>query len=110
MNTSAVADRDAVRFIADVKSGVAAYFHDNNLSQNAGLGMWIKTAIMLGVTVGAYGVLLTQALGSWEMLGLAALIGVGIAGIGFSVAHDALHGAYSETPWVNGLLGYTFDL
>ena len=110
MNGSVVTDRDAVRFIADIKSGVATYFHDNDLSQNASLGMWIKTAIMLGMTVGAYVLILTWAPGPWEMLGLAALIGVGIAGIGFSVAHDALHGAYSETPWVNGLLGYTFDL
>ena len=110
MTASVVADRDAVRFIADVKSGVATYFQDNGLSQHASLGMWIKTAIMLGVTVGAYVLLLTQNLGPWPMLGLAALIGVGIAGIGFSVAHDALHGAYSQAPWVNSLLGYTFDL
>ncbi len=110
MNVSATVDRNAVGFITDVKTAVAAYFVERDLSQNADAGMVIKTAIMLGVTVGAYGLLLTNAFGLWQMLGLAALIGVGIAGIGFSVAHDALHGAYSASSRVNSALGFTFDL
>src|SRR5690606_17745347 len=44
------------------------------------------------------------------MLGLAVLMGVGMAGIGFCVSHDALHGAYSANPRVNSLLGLSFDL
>ena len=54
MNASATVERDAVGFIADVKTAVAAYFVDRDLSQNADLGMMIKTAIILAVTVGAY--------------------------------------------------------
>src|SRR5699024_5753791 len=30
--------------------------------------------------------------------------------IGFSVSHDALHGAYSSNKTINRLLGYSFDL
>jgi linoleoyl-CoA desaturase len=33
-----------------------------------------------------------------------------MAGTGFCVAHDALHGAYSASSRVNRMLGYTFDL
>jgi linoleoyl-CoA desaturase len=44
------------------------------------------------------------------MLGLAVLLGVGVAGVGFAVSHDALHGAYSANPTVNKLLGLSFDL
>jgi linoleoyl-CoA desaturase len=33
-----------------------------------------------------------------------------VAGVGFSVSHDALHGAYSSNPRVNRYIGYTFDL
>jgi linoleoyl-CoA desaturase len=44
------------------------------------------------------------------MLALAMLLGAGLAGMGFCVAHDALHGGYSASPRVNGLLGYSFDL
>ncbi len=110
MNVSATVERDAVRFAADVKAGVAAYFSDRKLSQNASVAMVAKTVIILGVTLGAYGLLLTNWFSAWQMLGLAALIGLGIAGIGFSVAHDALHGAYSASPRINALLGFTFDL
>ncbi|MEX0845871.1 MAG: acyl-CoA desaturase, partial [Balneolaceae bacterium] len=38
------------------------------------------------------------------------LMGVGMAGIGFSVSHDALHGAYSSNKKINRALGFTFDL
>ncbi len=44
------------------------------------------------------------------MLGLAIVMGVALAGIGFAVSHDALHGAYSSNPQVNAWLGRTFDL
>ncbi|MGH7447683.1 MAG: hypothetical protein ACRELT_08985 [Longimicrobiales bacterium] len=44
------------------------------------------------------------------MLGLCVLMGVGMAGVGFSVAHDALHGAYSSNPRITRLLGYSFTL
>jgi linoleoyl-CoA desaturase len=37
-------------------------------------------------------------------------MGIAMAGVGFSVAHDALHGAYSSRPWVNTALGASFDL
>lgn len=44
------------------------------------------------------------------MLGLAVLMGVGTARVGFSIAHDALHGAYSSSRRVNEWLGLSFDL
>jgi linoleoyl-CoA desaturase len=37
------------------------------------------------------------------------VMGIGMAGIGFSVTHDALHGAYSASSRVNRLIGYFFD-
>lgn len=110
MMTADSADRDAVRFVGDVKARVGAYFTSRNLSEKSTGAMVAKTVVMLGLTVGAYALLLTGAFGLWAMLALAVTIGVGIAGIGFCVAHDALHGAYSEDPRINRLLGYTFDL
>lgn len=110
MTATATAERDSVRFIGDVKARVGAYFTDRKLSQKASATMLVKTAAILAVTGGAYGLILSGQFNAWEMLALAAVIGLGIAGIGFSVAHDALHGAYSEDPWVNQALGYIFDL
>ena len=37
--------------------------------------------------------------------GFCLVMGIGMAGIGFAVTHDALHGAYSGNPRVNRLIG-----
>ena len=38
------------------------------------------------------------------------LSGLGMAGIGMGVMHDAIHGSYSKNKTINTLLGYTFNL
>ena len=38
------------------------------------------------------------------------LSGLGMAGIGMGVMHDAIHGSYSKNKNINTLLGYTFNL
>lgn len=104
------AKRESERFVEEVKAGVAAYFEATGLSQKADYRMVLKTVVLLSTTFGAYGLILSNRFTAWQMLGLAVLMGVGMAGIGFSIAHDALHGAYSSSSRVNRLLGYTFDL
>jgi linoleoyl-CoA desaturase len=45
-----------------------------------------------------------------SLLLLFAVMGLGTAGIGLSIMHDANHGAYSRRPWINQALGYTLNL
>lgn len=104
------AKREPARFVQEVKSGVDRYFVETGRSPHADGRMVVKTVVLLGATVAVYAAILSNAFTAWQMLGLAMLMGVGLAGIGFSIAHDALHGAYSASPRVNRLLGYTFDL
>lgn len=72
--------------------------------------MVVKTVIMFVVTFGAYGLIVSGLFGPGAMLALAMLMGIGTSGLGFCVGHDALHGAYASRPWINRLLGYTFDV
>ena len=72
--------------------------------------MAVKTVALYAILLVPYGLILTGRFPPLAMLGLTVIMGVGMAGIGFSVAHDALHGAYSDKAWVNRLLGYSFDL
>jgi len=102
--------RNAARFAEDVKREVESYFTAQGLSDKATPGMKLKTILLLGGTAGLYLAILLGGFGAWTMLGLAILMGVGVAGIGFAVSHDALHGAYSSSPVVNRVLGLTFDL
>ncbi len=94
----------------EIKARVGEYFAARRLSIKANAGMVAKTIILVSLLLGPYAAILLGHLAKLEMLGLAVVMGVAIAGIGFSVAHDALHGAYSHRPWINRAIGYSFDL
>lgn len=97
-------------FARDLKQEVNSYFEEHNLSKNANARMVAKTIILLTTYFGAYGLIISSSVGIWGMAILCFVMGIGMAGIGFSVSHDALHGAYSSNKYVNQFLGYTFDL
>ncbi len=97
-------------FGEDVKGRVAEYFATRGVSSKANVWVVAKTFVLLSVTFGAYGLILSNRFSPWQMLGLAIVMGAGIAGIGFGIAHDALHGAYSSRPWINKLLGFSFEV
>ena len=103
-------NRDAKAFVKDVRSRAAEHFAQTGRSRKADWRMVVKTIAILGVTVGAYGLIMTGQLSLGQMWFLSFVVGLGMAGIGFSVAHDALHGAYSSNRFVNAALGFTFDL
>ena len=102
--------RDATGFVTAVRSRVPAYFAERGLSDKGGARMALKSATLLALTLGPYALILWGRYPPLAMLGLASLMGVGLAGIGFAVAHDALHGAYSHSSRINALMGFTFDL
>ncbi len=97
-------------FSKTVKRRVKDYFKENNLSEYANASMVIKTITLLVLYFGAYALIMTGGLSLGSMWLLCIAMGFGMAGIGFSIAHDALHGAYSSKNSVNYLLGLTFDL
>ena len=98
----------STRFAAEVKERVASYFEGCSTSANASM-VW-KTLLMLSLTFGSYALLLSNQLPAWSLIPVCILMGVGTAGIGLGVAHDALHGAYSSRAWVNRMLGLTFEM
>jgi len=103
-------NRDYTGFAEEVKAKVAEYFDTRGLSRNATPAMVAKTVILLGLTFVPYALALTNRFSPLTMLGFAVMMGIGLAGIGFAISHDALHGAYSSNPRLNALLGRTFDL
>ena len=103
------AQGEAQDFIRDMKTRVHAYFEETGISKKANAKMVWKTAAMMAMVVGPYLLIMTAQLSLWLMLGLCVVLGVGIAGCGFSITHDALHGAYSSNSKVNAALGMIFD-
>jgi len=97
-------------FMRELKARVRAHFDERGISDKADGRMVAKTVAMLAITFVPYFLILFGGFSPWAMLVLAIVMGVGVAGIGFSIAHDALHGAYSSDRRINGALGMTFDL
>jgi linoleoyl-CoA desaturase len=97
-------------FVREMKERVERYFTSRHLSPHADWRMILTTVAMLALVFVPYGLILSNQLTPWAMLGLAVVMGVGFAGMGFAVCHDALHGAYSANPKVNRAIGLTFDL
>lgn len=103
-------NRISREFSKSVKERVDAYFEENNLSRHANAQMVLKTIVLLLLYFGSYALIISGQLSLTAMWFLTFLMGVGMAGIGFSVSHDALHGAYSSKPGINRALGLSFDL
>jgi len=72
--------------------------------------MYLKTAILVASFAVSY-VLLVLVAQTWlPALGLAILLGLSAAGIGFNTQHDGGHRAFSNYVWVNKLMAMTIDV
>jgi linoleoyl-CoA desaturase len=93
-------------FAATLNKRVRSYFKENNISRHANFNMKIKTVFMISLYFIPMGFLLSGSIQSVGLVGLMYLImGLGTAGIGLSIMHDANHGAYSKNQNVNRILG-----
>ena len=102
--------RDGADFVKEVRAEVNQYFVDSGLSRHANGAMRFKTVAILLMFFGPYVLIMLGGISLMRMWFLTFIMGIGAAGMGFSVSHDALHGAYSSKSWVNATLGYYFDL
>lgn len=98
-------------FFATLNQRVNAYFKTNNIERTGNREMVVKTIFMFSLYFAPYIALISGvATEGWMLYGLYVIMGLGTAGIGLSVMHDANHGAYSSKPWVNNLLGLSLNL
>lgn len=103
-------DEQQQLFAKALKTNVRNYFKENNISVYGDYRMWIKTVIMLGLYITPLALIFTVEMPGWFVLILMVIMGIGEAGIGMGIMHDAVHGSYSKYKWVNKLLGQTMFL
>jgi linoleoyl-CoA desaturase len=97
-------------FHAAVKRGAAAYFQETGRARWGDAAMHAKTAAILGWFACSYGLLLVWGGSSaWLAVALTVSLALATAGIGFSVMHDANHGAYARSARVNRAWGLALD-
>ncbi len=102
--------RDGNAFLLELRVRVEEHFAARGMSGKGTAVMVRKTVLLLGVTFGTWALILFAGLSTPVMWALAVVLGFGIAGVGFAVGHDALHGAYSDNKTVNRWVGYSLDL
>ncbi|HYG50468.1 MAG TPA: fatty acid desaturase, partial [Flavobacteriales bacterium] len=107
MKTLKFVNKDKARFTATLKKNVNDYFKERNLSTKGNFKMVIKSIVMLTVYFAPFILLLTLPLSGWVFFLLSIAMGIGMAGIGMGVMHDAVHGSFSKKEWMNKLFGNT---
>lgn len=98
------------KFYSTLNARVEAYFKEKGLSKHANASVVFKAIVLMSVYLGPLFIMswIQPTLG-WS-LALWALMGLGMAGVGMSVMHDANHGAFSKNPRVNDWIGYSLLL
>lgn len=111
---------NAIRFIPKDDRGfgitlrkrVNAYFKENKISKTGDYRIWIKVFVLPLMYLVPFG-LIVSGLFAENMLifyGLWILMGVGLAGVGLGIMHDANHGALSKNQRVNNFIGFVINL
>ncbi len=95
-------------FIKTLRSRVDEYFKLNNTTKHANGAMVFKTLFIFAGMGLSYAAILTEFLGLtflwWPLLGFFTAM------CGLNIGHDAIHGSYSKSPFVNKWLSYSFNL
>lgn len=98
-------------FESTLRKRVRAYFKASNRSKYADLNMKLKTAFMLTLYFAPYFLVMTGAIiNPWLIAVSWTITGLGMAGIGMCIIHDANHGSYSKSATVNYVLGRVVNL
>jgi linoleoyl-CoA desaturase len=97
-------------FYREVVKRVNSYFKNNKISKHGDNRMVFKTLFMCALYFVPFLLILSGAFTSViSNMGLWALMGLGMSGIGLSVMHDANHGSYSKDANTNKFVGYIIN-
>lgn len=103
--------RAGSEFSKTLKYRVNEYFKGKGISKHANSSMVLKTVLMLTLFVVPLTIINMGIISSpWMLFLLYITSGLGMAGIGMGIMHDAIHGSYSKNKTVNRYLGYTMNL
>ena len=95
----------------ELREKVAAYFESNNLSKYGSMKMVLKSVVMLLLFLAPYVLMLTGVVSSFAGVIICwIIIGIGTAGVGMGVMHDANHGSFSKNKNANKWMGMTLYL
>ncbi|PVW17046.1 fatty acid desaturase family protein [Marixanthomonas spongiae] len=96
---------DSAKFFRTLNKRVNSYFKENNIQRTGNWKLHLKAIVMFSLYLTPYFLLLTLDFPTWAQLLFTIIMGVGMAGVGMNVMHDANHGSYSSKKWINKIMG-----
>src|SRR6218665_3016583 len=107
MHTLKFVAKDRGQFTATLRKNVNDYFKEKGISSKGNFKMVFKSITMIACYLTPFILMLTLPMSGWLIFPLSAAMGIGMAGIGMSVMHDAVHGSFSKRTWLNKLFSAT---
>jgi len=97
-------------FSKTLRKRVNQYFERNNISRHANKSMIFKTIVMLSLYIVPYILIISNIFQPWLIIIFYIIMGIGTAGIGMNVMHDAAHNSYSKNKSINKIIGASMYL
>ena len=111
-NTVKFIPKDDRDFGITVRKRVDAYFKTNKIARTGDYRIWIKVIVLPLMYLVPFVLILTNTFFDSLLVffGLWVLMGIGMAGCGLGIMHDACHGALSRKKNVNNFIGLVLNL
>jgi len=97
-------------FWKTLRKNVHEYFEQQKVSPKSNTQMVVKSFVIILAYILPWLSIMFLPTSIWLALLGVVIMGFAKAGIGMSIMHDGLHGAYSKKKWVNKLTGSTMYL
>ncbi|MEO6284496.1 MAG: acyl-CoA desaturase [Dyadobacter sp.] len=97
-------------FFPTLRQRVDQHFSANNLCKSGGKKIIYKAFFMLSLYLIPYLLILSGYFSGLAMFALAIIMGFGVAGVGMSVMHDAIHGSLATSNILNKFFGASIYL
>ncbi len=101
---------DEQQFFSTLRKRVNNYFKENSLDKTGNLTSYVKVVVMFTLYLGPLILMYAGVISSWWCIAAYAVVGLGKAGVGLAVMHDANHGSFSKYKWVNEVLSYSMNM
>ncbi len=101
---------DSAKFFRTLNKRINDYFKEKKVKKTGNWKLYFKTIIMFTLLITPLILLLTLSLPAWTQILFMIITGIGIAGVGMNVMHDANHESFSSKKWVNKLMGSSIHI
>ena len=98
-------------FTKKLSQQVDEYLKRNNLKRYGNWRILLKVPLMFSLFLLPYFLMVFGVIENhWLMFFMTMIMGVGMAGIGLSIMHDANHGAFSKYKWLNKIMSFSMEI